>query len=65
MQTSTLTEVIRWRLIIEEYGPDLRYVKGAEKAAADPLSSLGLKNNPEFNNKLEQCLFYAFCSNCL
>ena len=50
--------VIRWRLIIEEYGPDLRYVEGPKNVVADALSRLGLKDNPEFNDKLEQCSFY-------
>ena len=50
--------VIRWRLIIEEYGPDLRYIQGPKNIVADALSRLGLKDNPEFNDKLEQFLFY-------
>ena len=32
--------VMRWRLIIEEYGPELVYVKGLENVAADALSRL-------------------------
>ena len=50
--------VIRWRLIIEEYGPELQYVEGPKNVVADALSRLGLKDNPEFKDKLEQCLFY-------
>ena len=38
--------VIRWRLIIEEYGPDLRYIEGPKNVVADALSRLGLQDNP-------------------
>ena len=43
--------VIRWRLIIEEYGPNLRYVKGEKNVVADALSRLDLEDTPSFNNK--------------
>ena len=38
--------VMRWRLFIEEYSPDLRYIKDAKNVAADALSPLGILNNP-------------------
>ena len=50
--------VIRWRLIIEEYGPDLRYIEGPKNVVADALSRLGLKDNPDFKDMTEQCQFY-------
>ena len=34
--------VMRWRLIIEEYGPELRYIKGSKNVVADALSRLDL-----------------------
>lgn len=34
--------VMRWRLIAEEYSPDLRYVKGSKNIVADALSRLQL-----------------------
>jgi hypothetical protein len=34
--------VMRWRLIIEEYGPELYYVKGTKNVVADALSRLPL-----------------------
>ena len=34
--------VMRWRLIIEEFGPDLRYIKGENNIVADALSRLGI-----------------------
>ena len=34
--------VMRWRLILEEYGPELRYIKGENNIVADALSRLGM-----------------------
>ena len=34
--------VMRWRLILEEYGPELHYVKGEHNIVADALSRLNL-----------------------
>jgi hypothetical protein len=34
--------VMRWRLLIEEYGPTLQYVKGVNNVVADALSRLEL-----------------------
>lgn len=34
--------VMRWRLIIEEYGPELRYIKGHHNVVADTLSRMDL-----------------------
>lgn len=55
--------VIRWRLIIEEYGPNLRYVQGEKNVVADALSRLDLEDTPSFNNKTEQIMFIN--SRCL
>ena len=38
--------VMRWRLILEEYGPELRYIKGEHNVVADALSRLDLVDNP-------------------
>ena len=35
--------VMRWRLIIEEYGPELHYLKGEKNVVADALSRLQLE----------------------
>ena len=35
--------VMRWRLILEEFGPDLNYLKGEKNIVADALSRLELK----------------------
>ncbi len=37
---------MRWRLYIEEYSPDLRYIKGKENIVADTLSWLEILNAP-------------------
>ena len=34
--------VMRWRLILEEYGPELRYIKGENNIVADALSRLNI-----------------------
>ena len=36
--------VLRWRLVLEEYGPELIYVKGEHNVVADALSRLDLKS---------------------
>ena len=38
--------VMRWRLYIEEYSPDLRYVPGQNNVVADALSRLGIQAEP-------------------
>ena len=38
----TSNRVHRWRLLIEEFGPDIRYIKGAANVVADALSRLDI-----------------------
>jgi hypothetical protein len=38
--------VMRWRLYIEEYSPNLCYIKGTKNVVADALSRLGILNSP-------------------
>ena len=38
--------VMRWRLYIEEYSPDLQYIKGTKNIVADALSRLDMKSEP-------------------
>ena len=46
--------VMRWRLILEEYGPELRYIKGEHNIVADALSRLDLKDDEtQESNSLE------------
>ena len=37
--------VMRWRLILEEFGPNLQYIKGTRNVVADALSRLELSEN--------------------
>ena len=37
--------VMRWRLILEEYGPQLEYIKGEKNVLADALSRLDIKKD--------------------
>jgi hypothetical protein len=45
---------MRWRLILEEYGPELIYVKGEHNVVADALSRLDLLTTPPLSANLEQ-----------
>ena len=38
--------VMRWRLFIEEYSPDLRYIEGTKNIVADALSRLEIDESP-------------------
>ena len=50
---------MRWKLIIEEYGPNIQYIEGPKNIVADALSRLELEvNKPKFKDQTEQCLFY-------
>ena len=41
-----LDRVMRWRLYIEEYSPDLHYIKGENNVVADALSQLDMEPDP-------------------
>ena len=44
-QKLNTNRVLRWRLIIEEYGPDIEYIKGEKNIVADTLSRFTLYGN--------------------
>ena len=46
-KVSELQRVTRWRLLLEEYGPDIRHIKGVENVVADAISRLPMANNDE------------------
>jgi hypothetical protein len=51
--------VMRWRLMLEEYGPELRYIKGEQNVVADALSRLDmLATHPESDEEIAE-LFAA------
>ena len=41
--------VMRWRLILEEFGLTLKYIKGTDNVVADALSRLDKESNPAHN----------------
>ena len=42
--------VMRWRLILEEFGPKLKYIKGENNVVADALSRLEMSDNQDILN---------------
>ena len=46
-KTFNTERVMRWRLILEEYSPELVYIKGTKNIPADALSRLDLVTDPE------------------
>ena len=42
--------VIRWHLIHEEFGPELKYIKGENNVVADTLSWLEMSDNQDILN---------------
>ena len=44
---------MRWRLILEEFGPELKYIKGENNVVADALSCLEKSPNQEILNITE------------
>ena len=51
-KTFNTERVMRWRLILEEYSPELIYIQGSKNIAADALSRLDIVDttNPVKNN---------------
>ena len=45
-KTFNSERVMRWRLYIEEYSPDLQYIKGTHNVVADALSRLDISEEP-------------------
>ena len=41
---------MRWRLILEEFGPEFKYIKGENNAVSDALSCLEMSDNQEILN---------------
>ena len=52
--------VMRWRLYIEEYSPDLQYVKGENNVVADALSRLDAEDTPSM---IEALITEEMCAN--
>ena len=45
--------VMRWRLILEEYGPELRYVKGEQTMVAGASSRLKIQDSDESHEQMQ------------
>ena len=45
-KTFNTERVMRWRLILEEYSPELIYIQGSKNIAADALSRLDIVDTP-------------------
>ena len=41
---------MRWRLILKEFGPELKYIKGENNVVADALSRIEMSDNQEILN---------------
>ncbi len=53
--------VMRWRLILEEYGPELHYIKGTHNVVADALSRLPLTEVevPDGTDEVQMAEFFG------
>jgi transposase InsO family protein len=49
--------VMRWRLVLEEFGPDLQHIKGERNVVADALSRLEIDDDQEIFN-ISECFCY-------
>ena len=49
--------VMRWRLLLEEYGPDIVYIKGTDNIIADALSRIPIKGDSETEKTPKKCKF--------
>ena len=47
--------VMRWRLLLEEYGPDIVYIKGTDNIIADALSRIPIKGDSETEKTPKKC----------
>src|SRR6478609_2930234 len=51
-KTFNSDRVMRWRLYIKEYSPDLQYIKGEHNVVADALSRLKMDDKPSLHEAL-------------
>jgi len=52
--------VMRWRLVLEEFGPELHYIKGEDNVVADALSRLEMMSLEEFQETYNE-IYLAEC----
>jgi hypothetical protein len=56
---STSDRVMRWRLLIEELGPEFKYIQGKHNLIADALSHLEMEDpsdEPVLDKPTHQCM---------
>jgi hypothetical protein len=51
---------MRWRLLLEEYGPELHYIKGEHNIVADALSRLDMVKEPITEPLLQEAAVTLF-----
>src|SRR6476660_5576078 len=51
-KTFNSDRVMKWRLYIKEYSPDLQYIKGEKNVVADALSRLNMEEEPSLHKAL-------------
>jgi hypothetical protein len=56
----TTERVMRWRLLLEEYGPDIKYIQGSKNIVADALSRLDLEDETTEKHANETQAFESF-----
>jgi hypothetical protein len=49
--------MMRWCLVLEEFGPDLQYIKGTHNVVADALSRLPIDDDQDIFN-ISECFGY-------
>ena len=49
-----------WLLILEEFGPELKYIKGENNAVSDALSRLDMSDNQDILNIFELYGYYDY-----
>jgi len=59
----TSDRVYRWRLILEEYGPEIVYIKGIHNTVADAISRLDFSPTPQ-PTKNEECQNWMTFTKC-
>jgi hypothetical protein len=56
-KTFNTERVMRWRLVLEEFGPDLQYIKDTHNVVANVLSRLSIDDDQEIFN-ISECFGY-------
>ena len=50
-KNNNIDRLFRWRLILEDYGPDIEYIQGHKNIVADSLSRLTINGNQKTTHK--------------